>query len=203
METDAEAALRERKRIDFEALAKDWDDLTDIGVSNMKDEPARDEDVDKIIQKINNIKYYEGPMRFHGLRALLDEANYEAYLAFKAVHQKIGTDLELTDYFRTVYPIPIIDKYIALFGDPNLPVIRKVYLDEVDCSKPTEMIQVLKDYKKEIDLKSKFTIAVGPAPKPATPAKPKPSKPKGTRKFARSIEEAKYSGVLLDSIEIT
>lgn len=195
MESEDDARMRDLR-------GKSWDELREAGMLDMKDEPARDEDLDRVIQKINSIKDYEGPMAFHGLRALLDEANYEAYIAFKAVHEKIGTDLELTDYFRTVYPIPIIDKYIALFGDPNLPIIRKLYLDEVDCSRPTEMIKVLKDYKSAVNLRNKFVTAVGPAPKPATPEKPKPSKPKGPRRFARSIEEAKYSGVLLDSIEI-
>lgn len=168
----------------------------------MKDEPARDEDIDKVIQKINELKDYEGPMSFYGLKTLLDEANYEAYVTIKALHEKIGKDKDLSDYLRTVYPIPIIDKYIALFGDPNLAIVRKLYNDEVDCSVPTEIVKVLKDYKANVNLKQLAVSTVGPAPAIPKPSKPAPAKPKGPRRFARSMAEAKYSGVLLDSIEI-
>lgn len=179
---------------------KGADDLTEEGVTDMRDEPARDEDIDDVITKINHLKDYEGPMSFYGLKTLMDEANYEAYVAAKALHEKIGADKDLNDYFRTVYPLPVIDEYIALFGNPNLYLVRKMYTDEVDCTVPTEIVKVLKDYKSNINLKQLIASSVGPAPVVPKPAKPQPTKPTG--RFARNLKEAKYVGVLLDSINL-
>lgn len=192
MESDTDARMRELR-------GKSWDDLREAGISDMRDAPIEDEEVDKLIQKINSLKDYEGAMRFHGLKALLDEANYEANEAIKAVHEKVGSDKDLADYFRTVYPIPILGYYMAMFGNPNIYIVQRQYVDEVDCKSPTEVLKVLKTYKEQTNIQDKFIKAVGEPPKPV---KPKPSKPKGDRRFARNIEEAKYSGILLDSIEI-
>lgn len=170
-------------------------------------------EVDAVIAKVNEIKDYDAEIVHLGLKALLDKANYTFYLVTKNLHQEIGENEQLRNYFTQVYPGGIVEKYEPVFGDPNRYVIQKRFQDEVNCDATdgkSNVYEILKRMKDNTELKERVpkkpprTVTVKPKPaSPPTP-QPEPEKPVAAPKYpghVNTMDEARYSNVLLKDID--
>lgn len=137
----------------------------------------------------------------HGLKALLDKANYEAFQVITNMHEKIGRDPALAEYLKDVYPNPIMESYQLMYGDPNVEIVKSRFINETQCVSTggTNVTNSLKQYMANTNLKEKGTTAAGV---PTADRLPMASVAPSAGKFARNIEEATYCGVLLDTIDI-
>lgn len=166
--------------------------------------------MDAVIRKINEIKDYDTEIVHSGLKALLDKANYTFYLVTKNLHQEIGENEQLQNYFNQVYPGEIVEKYAPVFGDPNKYVIQKRFQDEVTCDAPeakSNVYELLSRMKTNTKLKErvpKKPAAAKPKP-PVEPApQPEPEKPVVAPKYrghVSSMDEARYANILLKDID--
>lgn len=137
----------------------------------------------------------------HGLKALLDKANYEAFQVITNMHEKIGRDPALAGYLKDVYPNPIMESYQLMYGDPNVEIVKSRFVNETRCISGggSNVTNSLKQYMANTNLKEKGITAAGV---PTADRLPMASAAPSSGKFARNIEEATYCGVLLDTIDI-
>lgn len=151
---------------------------------------------------MNEIKGMVNNPTIHSVKHLLDELNYLSYIAVNALHEKIGENDELQFFFLHIYPGASVDKYKEIFGDPNRAIVRKRYVDEAQCEVAAggSTFKTLDAIGKQTKIKDKVGGAVGgsKAPKPSVDV---PATPSGAHRGPRSLEEAKYSGVLLNSVK--
>lgn len=157
--------------------------------------------MDAVITKVNELKGMDNTMARHGLKALLDKANYEAYQVITNMHEKIGRDKSLADYLKDVYPAPITENYKKVYGDPNIAIVQGRFANEMECvvGGGGNITDVLKDFRAKTNIKDKTTSAVG---KPTTESVTIGEATQHTGRYARNIQEATYSNVMLDTIDI-
>lgn len=159
-----------------------------------------------LIDKMYKWKQMMSYSRFLELKNAWDEANYAAYITMKALNEKIGQSQKLQELFSKVFPSNFNEHYKKIFGDPNIGIARKRFMDEIECGEQgnKSIAQIAKEIKESTDI-DKVVNSLGlqmPRLKFLPPiAWPKPPE-QPVSHFARSIEQAKYSGVLLDNIEI-
>lgn len=190
--------------MDLDVVQKAYDMIKSAGWEKYKTwlETGGDKNgtVDAVIAKFNKLKEYDEPIMHHGLKVLLDKANYEAYQVITNIHEKIGRDPELANYIRNVYPGLVNEKYEAVYGDPNIEIVKGRFINETQCvDRGVSVTTTLKRYEGNTKLKDKTISTVGT---PIVGTTTTASTATSTGKFARSIEEAAYCGVLLDTIEI-
>lgn len=163
--------------------------------------------VNSVINAVNRWKQKMIPSKILELKNALDEANYMVYVTVKALHQQIGEDPDLLNFFSKFYPASSNERYKQVFGDPNIAIARKRFMDEIECSEQgnKSVSQIASEIKSSTNIDETLRSAgidIPPVLVYPDPGLSKPSVTTPESRFARSIDEAKYSGVLLDSIEI-
>lgn len=90
--------------------------------------------VDAVIARINKWKESMTGGNVHSIKDTLDEAVYVAYAAMTALHEKISSDVNLKGYFFYIFPSNIFEEYKKVFDDPRNAIVRKRFIDEIECS---------------------------------------------------------------------
>lgn len=133
----------------------------------------------------------------------MDELNYLTHEALKALHEKVSGDENLEFFFAHIYPGKELDKYRELYGDPNKAIVRKRFVNEVECvvGGTGTTFGYLNNFKQQTNVKGKVDSIIGRV-RPVTPPEdlPKPPPRAPEYSFARNWDEAKYSGVLLKNL---
>lgn len=163
---------------------------------------AKNGTIDQVIGKVNEIKELTTPTSVHALKHILDELNYLSNEALVALHEKIGGDENLEFFFAHIYPGKELDKYKELYGDPNKAVVRKRFVNEVQCvvGGTGNTFQYLDTFRKQTNVKAKVDSTIGRV-KPLEPIdEPMPPPRNMDFSWARNWDEVKYSGVLLGAI---
>lgn len=133
---------------------------------------------------------------------MLDEAFYVAYTTMTELNERIGENAMLQSYFYSVFPGKLPAAYEKVFGDPNKAIVRKRFMDDLECTDQSDktITDVINELKRETKIVDKVQST-----KPESEPEPTPEEHKEVRaptRFARNINEAKYSGVSLDTIDI-
>lgn len=173
-------------------------------------------EVDDVIRAVNSFKstteYDIDAVR--EFKALLDDLYYLTYVTITSRHEQLAEDEIFQDFVKNVFPAATMIKYETAFGSVNNAIIRKRFTDEIDCSVEgeTNVIQIIKNLKEQTNFFEKIDSIFPPPPGvPPRPPRRPPALPEDlpeveddvdASKFARSIEEATYSGVKLDEIDI-
>lgn len=146
------------------------------------------------------------PSTIHGVKVILDELNYLIFKAKTSLTQLIEEDTNVQFLLRHVYPSNSLELYNALFGDFNTAIIKKKYSEEVACVEDgtSNIWEIISNYNKTVPTDSQTITqwGVGVSRKPVVvPKEPEPEST-GEHRFARSLDEAKYGGVLLKDVHI-
>lgn len=124
-----------------------------------------------------------------------------AYTTMTELNERIGENAMLQSYFYGVFPGKIPTAYEKVFGDPNKAIVRKRFMDDLECTDRSQ--QTITEFINELKRETKLTDKVK-STRPRTEAEV-PEEPKEVTvptRFARSINEAKYTGVSLDTIDL-
>lgn len=117
------------------------------------------------------------------------------------LNERIGETPMLQSYFYSVFPGKIPEAYERVFGDPNKAIVRKRFMDDLECTDRSDktITDVINELKRETKLNERVKST-----KPEGEPEPTTEEVKETTptRFARSITEAKYSGVPLDTIDL-
>lgn len=136
----------------------------------MKNGGEKNGDIRNVIEKMNQIKLMSTSPNMHSVKAMLDELNFLVHKAKGVLGDKVNTNEDIQNFLRHIYPGKSIELYKAIFGDPKMALIRKLYAENVKCvdeSKQTAL-SIIKDYDKSIDLDTQGVV------RPVTPEKPTP-----------------------------
>lgn len=69
----------------------------------------------------------------HGVKAALDDLNYLTYKAKETLAEELKTDTNLQQFFKHTYPGNSLPIYTEIFGSPDNAIIRKRFIDEIEC----------------------------------------------------------------------
>lgn len=69
----------------------------------------------------------------HGIKAALDDLNYLVYKAKEELGDVVNTDDRVRYFFKHVYPANTPPVYRDLFGNPDSAIVRKRFINEVEC----------------------------------------------------------------------
>lgn len=202
-----------------------WNDYEDW----IKDGGRQPANIDGIITAFTRIRALATPPTINAVKSLLDELNYLMIKAKMKLSIKIEEEQDVSTFMRHVYPGKALTYYENLFGDEpfklegkklhtfEIAVLRKKFAEQANCGPTgrdpweviTEMSQnIMTDFRDIIIWGIGVDGEGAPSSKPVTPSSPGTSKPSpgGPSKdpldirFARSLEEARYSGVKLHDL---
>lgn len=104
--------------------------------------------VDAILQKFDGVTEMLKPHVVHGIKAALDDLNYLVYKAQEELSEELKTDDRLKQFFKHAYPANTTPIYMDIFGNPDNAVIRKRFIDEVECPISQPVISIIDQINK-------------------------------------------------------
>lgn len=94
----------------------------------------------------------------HAVKSLLDEVNYLIYKAKRELGVLVDQNLDVSFFFRHIYPSGALTEYRELFGSEEMAILRKKYAEDTKCveaGKGKDAGELLLKYKKDIETKFK------------------------------------------------